>query len=67
MRAGALADAAKVNTQRNQACLMQSARGPKNDFVVHRAAAERMRVQYQRGASCGRAARLFQDCFELAV
>src|ERR1043165_5136126 len=68
MLAGALSDAAKVDAQGDEASVIQRARRAKDDLVVHRAAAQRMRVKHERHAACGLArARLFQDGFEPTV
>ncbi len=45
MRSGALADPAKVDPQRYQSRIIQSDGCAKHDLVVHRSAAERMRMQ----------------------
>jgi hypothetical protein len=45
MFACTLADAAKVDSQSGQAGVVQGRGGTKNDLVVHRAAAQRMRME----------------------
>jgi len=48
-----LAHAAKVNSQGYQARFLQSARRPEDNFVMHCAAAERMRMKNQGGPASG--------------
>src|SRR2546430_2513848 len=67
MRAGALPDATKIDAKRNESCIIQSRGCAKNYFVVHRSAAERMRMQHQCDAACGLNARWFQNRFQLSV
>src|SRR5205085_8922597 len=68
VRACALARAAKVEAERDEARVVQRACGAKDDLVVHCAAVQRVRVQDERGgARLVRLARLFQDRFELPV
>ena len=45
----AAAYAAKIEAQHDRATAAQSTRDPVNDFVVHSAAKERMRVAHERG------------------
>src|SRR5207253_6417607 len=46
MGAGALPDATKIDAKRNESCIIQSRGCAKNYFVVHRPAAEGMRMQH---------------------
>ena len=55
---------AKIKAQRNQTGVNESGGGAKNDFVVHRAAARRMRMTNERDAARF-ARRLFQNRFKL--
>ena len=50
MLARALSDPAEINSQGDQSGIIQRRGRAKNDFVVHRAAKERMRMQHERDA-----------------
>jgi hypothetical protein len=64
VRPGALSDAAKIDAQRNQSHIIQSRGSAKDDFVMHCAAAEWMRMQHQSYAANFAVARLFQNRLE---
>src|SRR2546425_6630368 len=67
MGSSTLAHAAKVDAQGNQSGVIQGRRGAKDDFVMHRAAAQRVRMQYQSDTSNRTSARLFQNGFQPTV
>src|SRR5947207_3191930 len=67
MFASALADAAKVDPQRDESGVVERARGAKDHFVVHRAAAQRVRVKHERDTTRVPFSRLLQNRFEATV
>src|ERR1044071_4160005 len=67
MRAGALSDATKIDAKRNQSRIIQGRGCAKNYFVVHRPAAERMRMPNQGDTACGLKAWCLQNRFQLSV
>ena len=67
MCSGTLAHAAKVDTQGDQSGVIQGGRGAKDNFVMHRAAAERVRMQHQRDTANRTSTRLFQNSFQPTV
>ena len=66
VRSRRCSDAAEIKTQGDQPRINEAGSGTKNDLVVHRSAAERVRVANEPDTS-GRALRLFQDRFQLPV
>jgi len=66
MLAGALPDAAKVYAQGHQACVIERGGSTKDDFVVHRAPEQWMRVQHQSGPAHWTLGS-FQNGFQLSM
>src|SRR2546423_4736422 len=67
MRARALPDAAKVDAQGSQPCIVQGGSGAKDHLVVHRAAVQRMWMKHERHPTRRAHARLLQDRFQATV
>ena len=67
MLARTLANAPKVNAERRESSLIQRACCAKDYLIVHRPAAERVRVQHQRNAWSFTLARLLENRLKLTV
>jgi hypothetical protein len=67
MRTRALSNTTKIDSQHYQPGIIQSRACAKDDLVVHRPAAEWMRVEKKSDASHGSTSRLLQNSFEPAM
>jgi hypothetical protein len=63
----ALSDAAKVESQGNEAGIVQRSGSTEDDFVVHRPAAKWVRMKHESRGTRWALPRLFDNRFELSV